>query len=121
MKFASRVIHGQQHGRTIGYPTANLEINPELESALPIEGVYGVRVDLGGKKYSGALFYGRRSLFKDEKLVCEVVLLDFSGELYGSEIEVELLHFLREPMVVQNEAELKKLIAEDIKKIKLII
>src|SRR3990167_1057383 len=121
MKFTSRVIHGQKHGRTIGYPTANLEINPELEGALPQAGVYAVRVDWDGKTYGGALFYGRRSLFKDAKPVCEVLLMDFVGDLYGSEIEIEIVKFFRPVMPVNSNEDLKKLIDEDVKNVKLII
>ncbi len=114
MKFTSRVIAGRRHGRTIGYPTANLEINPELESALPQAGVYAVRVGWDGKKYGGALFYGCRSLFKDAKLVCEVLLIDFAGDLYGDEIEIDVVKYLRPVRNVIDEAELKRLIEQDI-------
>lgn len=115
MKFTSRVIHGQKHGRTIGYPTANLEINPELESALPKEGVYAVRVGFGGKEYGGALFYGKRSLFADTKPMGEILLLDFVGDLYGQEISVHVIKYLRPVVAVKDEAGLKRLIEQDIK------
>lgn len=114
MKFTSRVIHGQKHGRTIGYPTANLEINAELESALPKEGVYAVRLDLNGKTYGGALFYGSRSLFKDKEPVCEVLFLDFSGDLYREGITIEVIKYLRPVEAVKDEEELKRLIEQDI-------
>lgn len=121
MKFSSHVIHGRKHGRTIGFPTANLEINSALESALTKEGIYAAYVYLGDKKYLGALFYGHSSLFRNYKLVCEVLLLDFAGDLYGQEIVVEVLEFLRPPAVLNDNEELKRLIEADIKKIRLII
>lgn len=121
MKFTSRVIHGKKHGRTIGYPTANLEVTDSVRQALDKEGVYAVRVDLGDKKYSGALFYGQRSLFKDENLVCEVLLIDFGGELYDQEITVDVVEYIRPVVAVTSEEELKGLIMGDIKDVKLII
>lgn len=121
MKFTSKVIHGQQHGRTIGYPTANLDVTAEIKAILGKEGVYAVRVGLGDKKYKGVLFYGQRSLFSDDKLVCEVMLLDFAGDLYGQEIGIEVVKFIRPTIAISDGIELKKLIEEDVKNVKSII
>lgn len=121
MKFTSHVIHGRKHGRTVGFPTANLEINSALESALPKEGIYAARVYLDDKEYPGALFYGHSSLFRNYKLTCEVLILDFAGDLYGQEIVVEVIKFLRPTAVLKDNEELKQLIEADIKKIRSII
>lgn len=118
MKFTSRIIHGQKHGRTIGYPTANLEVSEAVAQTLPKEGVYAVKVRIKDREYSGALFYGKRSLFADTKPICEVLLLDFVGDLYGEEIGVDVVEYIRPVVAVKSEAELRKLIDRDIEQIR---
>ncbi len=121
MKFSSHVIHGEKHGRTIGYPTANLEVTDAVRQALDKEGVYAVKIKASSGEYKGVLFYGIRSLFKDQRQVCEILLLDFADDLYGEEITVEIVEYIRGVVVVKNEEELKELIEEDIKNVRLII
>lgn len=118
MKFTGKVIHGRKHGRAIGYPTANLEVTDAVKQALDKEGVYAAIVN---GQYAGALFYGKRSLFKEEKPVCEILLLDFAGDLYGEEIIVNVIKYLRETIDVKNEMELKNKIEADVKNARLII
>lgn len=118
IKFKSKVIHGQAHGRTIGYPTANLEVTETVREALPQEGVYAVKVRTKDGEYGGALFYGQRSLFADTKPICEVLLLDFAGDLYGEEVEVDVVKYIRPVVAVKSEEELKRLIEEDVKNMK---
>ncbi|MEK7125317.1 MAG: riboflavin kinase [Patescibacteria group bacterium] len=114
MKFTSRVIVGQQHGRTIGYPTANLAVTDAAKQALGKEGVYAVKVRTKIGEYAGALFYGQRTLFKEEKIICEVLLINFTGDLYGEEVGIEIIKFLRPVQSVKDEEELKRLIEQDI-------
>lgn len=114
MKFTSKVIHGRAHGRTIGYPTANLEVTDAVSQVLNKEGVYAVKVKIKAEEYRGALFYGNRTLFKEEKKVCEVLLIDFTGDLYGEEVLVEVIKYLRPVETVKDEEELKRLIEQDI-------
>lgn len=121
MKFTSKVIHGQKHGRTIGYPTANLEVTDAVKQALDKEGVYAVKVKTKAGEYGGALFYGQRALFKEDKLVCEILLLDFTDDIYEQEITVEVIKYLRPVEAVKDEKELKRLIEQDIKDVKSII
>lgn len=114
MRFTSRVIHGQKHGRTIGYPTANLEVTDVIKQILDKEGVYAVKVATKDREYSGALFYGQRSLFADDKPICEVLLIDFVGDLYGEEVTIDVVKYIRSTVAVKNEEELKRLIEQDI-------
>ena len=114
MKFTSKVIHGRQHGRTIGYPTANLEVTDAVKQALGKEGVYAVKVKTEISEYAGVLFYGKRTLFKEEKLVCEILLIDFKGDLYGQDVDIEIIKYLRPVQNIKDEAELKRLIEQDI-------
>ncbi|GAB6844054.1 riboflavin kinase/FMN adenylyltransferase [Methylorubrum rhodinum] len=88
----AKVRHGDKRGRTLGYPTANLA----LDSCGLAHGIYAVRVRLpDGRLVPGVASYGRRPTFDDGAPLLEVHLFDYSGDLYGQEIAVELLAFLR--------------------------
>jgi len=94
--FAIRGIveHGDKRGREIGYPTANLAIDKYLR---PKYGVYAVtgRVLATGEEIKGAANIGVRPQFEPPKELLEPYFFDFSGDLYGQEIEVAFHHFLR--------------------------
>ncbi|CAO4165517.1 bifunctional riboflavin kinase/FAD synthetase [Methylorubrum aminovorans] len=88
----AQVRHGDKRGRTLGYPTANLA----LDSCGLAHGIYAVRVRLAdGRLYDGVASYGRRPTFDDGAPLLEVHLFDFTGDLYGQEVAVELLAYLR--------------------------
>jgi len=88
------VIHGDKRGRTIGYPTANLDMGNYLR---PRYGIYAVtgRVIATGQHLTGAANLGVRPTFDPPRELLEPYFFDFAGDLYGQEIEVELRHFLR--------------------------
>ena len=88
------VMHGDKVGRTIGYPTANLSLENYLR---PRYGVYAVtgRVLASGEALKGAANIGVRPQFDPPKELLEPHFFDFSGDLYGQEIEVAFHHFLR--------------------------
>ena len=88
------VEHGDKRGRTIGYPTANLHVESYLR---PQYGVYAVtgRVLASGRVLEGAANIGVRPQFAPPKELLEPYFFDFSGDLYGQEIEVAFHHFLR--------------------------
>jgi len=94
--FAIRGIveHGDKRGRTIGYPTANLALEDYLR---PKYGIYAVtgRILSSGKQLKGAANIGIRPQFEPAKELLEPYFFDFSGDLYGQEIEVALHHFIR--------------------------
>lgn len=93
--FAIRGIvqHGDKLGRTIGYPTANVAIGDTLR---PAYGVYAVRGRLAdGRVVDGAANLGIRPQFDPPKELLEPTFFDFSGDLYGQTIDVELVEFLR--------------------------
>jgi len=87
------VIRGFQRGRTIGVPTANLAVQGQL---VPDEGVYAGRCVIDGTVYPAAVSIGSLPTFDDDAFQVEAHLLDFSGDIYGRTIEVELLDWLRE-------------------------
>ncbi|WP_174278632.1 bifunctional riboflavin kinase/FAD synthetase [Sphingomonas bacterium] len=87
------VQHGDKVGRTIGYPTANLDMGPYLR---PRYGIYAVRGRLpDGRVLDGAANLGVRPTFTPPKELLEPYFLDFAGDLYGQCIEVALIEFLR--------------------------
>jgi riboflavin kinase/FMN adenylyltransferase len=88
------VEHGDARGRTIGFPTANVPLGRHLE---PARGVYAVSVSLrDGRHLHGVANIGRRPTVNEQTAsLLEVHLFDFAGELYGREIDVSLLAFLR--------------------------
>ena len=94
------VIRGDQRGRTLGYPTANLSmacLHP------PRFGVYAVEADvLDGPhagRYGGAASIGVRPMFGENLPNCETFLFDFAGDLYGATLSVALVEFLRPELV----------------------
>jgi riboflavin kinase / FMN adenylyltransferase len=88
-----RVQHGDKLGRTIGYPTANIDMGDYLR---PRYGIYAVRGRLSdGRVLDGAANLGVRPTFDPPKELLEPYFFDFSGDLYGQEIEVELHAFIR--------------------------
>ena len=87
------VEHGDKRGREIGYPTANMNLGNYLRPAF---GIYAVRGRLpDGRVLDGAASLGVRPMFDPPKLLLEPYFFDFSGDLYGQRIEVELISYLR--------------------------
>jgi riboflavin kinase / FMN adenylyltransferase len=87
-----KVIHGQELGRTLGFPTANLLPDPSCRLR---HGIYAVRVVAGTKTYVGVASYGRRPTFDNGPALLEAFLFDFSGDLYGETIEVFFIGWIR--------------------------
>jgi riboflavin kinase/FMN adenylyltransferase len=86
------VATGAHRGRTIGFPTANLE---QIETLVPAEGVYAVSVTTGGGPCAGAAHIGPNATFGEHARTVEVHLLDFAGDLYGQTLAVDFIARLR--------------------------
>jgi riboflavin kinase/FMN adenylyltransferase len=110
---SGRVVEGDRLGRQIGFPTANLDVT---ELALPPNGVYTGFANVKGKAYCTALNIGFRPTVASntQQLRVEAHLLDFHGELYGEELEIEIGGKLREERKFASMAELREQIARDI-------
>lgn len=88
------VVHGDKRGRTIGYPTANIKINPQ--EVLPSVGVYVVAIEVRGQWYQGMASIGYNITFEaNRKKTCEVYILDFDQDIYGQFVKVKWYHYLR--------------------------
>ena len=90
-----QVVHGDQRGRELGYPTANLRLDPGCGLR---HGIYAVRVDVEGRRYDGVANFGRRPMFDTGVVLLEVFLFDFSGDLYGAMLDVAFIGFIREEL-----------------------
>lgn len=106
------VLRGDQYGRTLGFPTANLDAS--ILAHIKKEGVYACRVQLGSEFYRGALYLGPRIVLGETKRVLEIHILDFDREIYGHTLSFELGNFIRPPMDFASAEDLKRQFAEDI-------
>lgn len=88
------VVHGDKMGRQLGFPTANIRLNDERK-LIPAQGVYAVTVETGGRKLKGALNIGTRPTFNGTELRIEVYILDFNEDIYGADIKVSFLDYIR--------------------------
>ncbi len=89
---SGEVIHGEKRGRELGFPTANIRLDPDCGFK---HGVYAVRVDVGGRRHDGVASFGVRPMFDAGAPLLEVFLFDFDGDLYGRTIDVAFIGWLR--------------------------
>jgi len=110
------VVHGRAIGRTLGYPSANIDPHNE---ALPPLGVYAVQAFVDGTLYDGAMNFGTRPTFDHDQAVpplLELHLLDFNGSLYDQDIEAFFIERLRDEWYFATIDELKTQIADDVRR-----
>lgn len=112
--FTAKVIEGNQRGRTIGFPTVNQKY-PENLVKLKF-GVYKTKVVIDTKEFFGITDIGVRPTFKSDYVISETYIKDFSGDLYGKDLKIIPLEFLREEKKFSSLEELKKQIAEDLRR-----
>jgi len=105
------VIHGLHRGKSLGFPTANVDPEEEL---LPKSGVYAVMATCEGISYKGACNIGFNPTFKGGKLTVEVHLLDFEGDLYGREMRVCFVDRIRDERTFSDAACLMQAIEKDV-------
>ena len=86
------VIHGHKLGRTLGYPTANISLDPSTRLA---HGIYAVRTAVDGILRDGVASFGRRPTFDNGPALLEVYLFDFAGDLYDKIVEVDFVEWIR--------------------------
>jgi riboflavin kinase / FMN adenylyltransferase len=104
---SGEVIHGEKRGRDLGYPTANIRLDKNCGLK---HGIYAVRVGRGqGKdqvRLDGVASFGRRPTFDNGAPLLEIFLFDFKGDLYGVELDVAFIGFIREELKFDNVAAL---------------
>lgn len=107
------VLHGDERGRQIGFPTLNIGVS--ADRWLPPNGVYVTRAHIGGREFLACTNIGIRPTFEgDDHRLVETHLLDFEGDLYGQLITVELLHRLRSEQKFNGIDELTAQIQQDL-------
>lgn len=88
------VVRGEQRGRELGFPTANLRVSGGGK-LIPPEGIYAVKGVLRRGTWKGALHLGPRPTFKGSPPSVELHLIDFEGDIYGEEVRVDFVEYLR--------------------------
>lgn len=107
-----KVIKGKQLGRTINFPTANIEIT-ENYKLIPKNGVYIVKSFLNSNWVFGMMNIGFKPTFNEQKLSIEVHFLDFNADLYEKEIQVFILKYVREEQKFDGIESLKSQLQKD--------
>lgn len=105
------VVEGDRRGRTIGFPTANLTVPPDR--IYPATGIYVTRTSVGDRAYGSVTNIGYRPTVNDRGFLIETNLFDFTGDLYGQRIRVELIYRLRDEKKFSGLAELTAQIGRD--------
>ncbi len=110
---SGEVVSGFERGRELGFPTANVATPPEL--LVPANGIYAVRVRVGGEQLHGVVNIGTRPTFEDGAgRTIEVHILDFGGNLYGQRICLEFIERLRDEITFPNVQGLVEQIRHDV-------
>ena len=112
-RISGTVVRGAERGRTIGFPTANLE---GVRTVLPRDGVYAGRAQIGSVWHAAGINLGPNPTFADQERKLEVHIIDYSGDLYGSRIAVEFVDRLRDTQRFENVEKLKAQLAVDIER-----
>ncbi|WP_454801577.1 bifunctional riboflavin kinase/FAD synthetase [Mucilaginibacter phyllosphaerae] len=89
-----KVVRGDQLGRELGYPTANIQIE-ENYKLIPADGIFAVKVQVAGKEYTGMAYIGHRPTVNGMTRNIEVNIFDFSDEIYNQPIRMEFHHYVR--------------------------
>jgi riboflavin kinase/FMN adenylyltransferase len=107
-----QVVHGFARGRLLGYPTANLSVDGHL--ALPADGIYATRARAGTEVHASATYIGNQPTFDGSDRSLEVFLLDFDGDLYGSDLSIEWVSKVREDRKFDSPDALVQQMAKDV-------
>ena len=107
---SGEVVHGDKRGRELGYPTANIRLDPACGLR---HGIYAVRVGAGDRHYDGVASFGRRPMFDVGTVLLEVFLFDFTGDLYGHVIDVAFIGWIRHELAFATIEELVRRMDED--------
>ena len=110
------VVKGDQRGRTIGFPTANIAVWDEL--LLPANGVYATYIWIGETRHLAATNVGVRPTVNGMKLTVEAHILDFDADIYGEDVRLEFVRRVRPEMKFAGLDELKAQIAADVERVK---
>ena len=111
-RLAGAVVRGDQLGRQLGYPTANLRIDSP-HKLIPADGIYAVHVEHAGQRYEGMLYIGHRPTIQGTSRNIEVNIFDFDHNIYGDALRVDLLARTRGDMTLDSLEALAAQLKED--------
>jgi riboflavin kinase/FMN adenylyltransferase len=107
---SGEVVHGDKRGRQLGYPTANLRLDPACRLQ---HGVYAIRARVDERLYDGVANFGRRPMFDVGTVLLEAFLFDFAGDLYGKTIDVAFIDWIRHELAFDTIEALVRRMDED--------
>ena len=107
-----RVVHGLKLGRTLGYPTANIQVTEDYK-LIPKDGVYAVYSYIDGRKVYGMMSIGKNPTIEGKGASIEVYFFDFNGNLYDQKLTIEFVQYLREEQKFATIDLLKKQLQDD--------
>lgn len=106
------IVGGKKMGKEIGFPTANMTINPD--SVIPKDGVYYTNIEVDGEIYRGITSVGLNpTIASDNQLTVETYILDFDRDIYGEEVKLYFLEWMREMVKYDSMEELKEQLRKD--------
>ena len=108
---SGKVIDGKKLGRTIGFPTANLEINKQ--KVIPKKGVYYTNVKINEKIFKGITSVGNNPTVNGQELTVETYILDFNNDIYGKEINIYFIDRIRDEIKFNDIHELIEQLKKD--------
>ena len=106
------VVHGLKLGRTLGYPTANIQVTEDYK-LIPKDGVYAVYSYISGRKVYGMMSIGKNPTIEGKGASIEVYFFDFNGDLYDQKLTIEFVQYLREEQKFATIDLLKKQLQDD--------
>ena len=118
-RLTGTVIEGDHRGRQLGFPTANLA--PPDRKVIPGSGVYAGFVLLGEEVHQAAINVGIRPTFGEGEMIVEAYLLDFDGDLYGEELTVEFVRYLRPELAFDSIDQLVSTMEDDVEETRRIL
>jgi riboflavin kinase/FMN adenylyltransferase len=107
-----RVVKGEQLGKSLGFPTANIEV-PEPHKLIPADGIYAVHVELGQEVFKGMLYIGKKPTLNGQNRSIEVNIFDFKRDIYGKTLCILFKDRIRGDMTFENVEQLKEKMKED--------
>ena len=111
--YTGKVIHGQQVGHKMGYPTANIDVAEEFQ-LIEKQGVYATFAEIDGKLYPAMTYIGKRPTMHDNRpQSIETYIISFDGDLYDKEIKIRFVDFVRDDKKFDNFEALKRQISID--------
>ncbi len=108
---SGEVIHGEKRGRELGFPTANVRLDPACGLK---HGIYAVRMAVDGVRYDGVASFGRRPTFDNGAPLLEVFLFDFASDLYGKTVDIAFIGWIRAEQKFDSIDALKRHMAHDV-------